>query len=58
MKNLVFLIIKSILHYSIEIYKAIDLNECINNRKSFGSTDSELVKENFEKTKSLIQQMD
>ena len=58
MKNFVFLIIKSFLHYSIKIYKAIDLNECINNRKSFGSPNPELVKEHIEKIKSLIQEMD
>ena len=41
-----------------DIYKAIDLNECINNRKSFGSPNPELVKEHIEKIKSLIQEMD
>ena len=41
-----------------DIYKAIDLNECINNRKSFGSPNPELVNKHIEKIKSLIQEMD
>ena len=37
-----------------DIYKAIDLKECINNRKSFGSPNPLLVKKHIENTKRLI----
>ena len=37
-----------------DIYKAIDLKECINNRKSFGSPKPLLVKKHIENTKRLI----
>ena len=41
-----------------DIYEAIDLRECINNRKSFGSPNPKLVKEHIEQIKSLIQELD
>ena len=40
-----------------DIYKEIDLINCVNNRKSFGGPNPELVKKHIEYTKNLIQKM-
>ena len=40
--------------FDSDIYKAIGLNECINNRKSFGGPNSELVKNHISYVKKLI----